>query len=534
MNKSKCIIVTGICFLLVSCSAFRGLNSNKRMISPFDYGLGIAKTGIDIYWALYKAHVAAIEAKTDVDYSGIKSLQIEIPLDAKSIPLTAHNDFKGLELIVSNHSKDIIIFTRYSREKPISISRKDLCNGFFSNYNELRKGVHLLSITDETPWVDKRDGYNYGHKRKDILLIKNGRAINKEIYPYSDEESRPSCVFYESSTPVVVENITFKRTYNSTHKTFLLSMQGINEVCVKKVTSFTPKSEMVADYILSFYDCTNVLFENVKINGTYSQVDHSGYGILLNNIWNFRATNLFCTANWGIFGNNNVNRAVLEDCVINRFDVHCYGREFLFKNVKFENLYNQFSSVYGEIVFEKCYFDKSVPVLYEWSYNAFTQHDVYFSDCVVDLSTEHNYLIATGSITKEQNSRKSVSEKNLPNVFIKNMKVIMPSDVKELIVFRMGSGTDRDVVINYINKISINGMTFFHTGEVHPINLQLSNTDITTDQELSVEIKNLSAENESNKSTLLINPGSVTIGFNEKNHKNIVTSRRINKFIINK
>ena len=150
----------------------------------------------------------------------------------------------------------------------------------------------------------------------------------------------------------------------------------------------------------------------------------SGYGISLGNVWNFKATRLIGKGNWGIFGNNNVNTAKIEDSEINRFDIHCYGKDVSFKNVKFRDLYNQFSSVFGCVSFETCEFRDFTPILIETSYNTYTEFDVNFNNCVFYTTQQKNYLVNTGSLSGEVNTRSELSEKQLPRVNVKNMKVI--------------------------------------------------------------------------------------------------------------
>ena len=520
-----------LCLLLTGCAAISASNSTIKAVSPYDYGLRNAKTGVEAFWALYNAHSAAVAAGTDVTYEGIERLEIEIPKDAKSIPLTSNNDFMRMELIVKNNSKDFFLFTKESPVKNITVDKKDIDSGNFTKYEELRRGKHVLKVVDKNLWVDNRKGYTYGHTRKDILLINNGKADNNVIYPYNNEESNPTCTVFDADNPIVVKRLDFKRAVGSTFKTFLFCIQRINDVNICDVTATTPSSDIVDDYMMRIYDCTNVTFDRVSINGTYSRKDHSGYGIELNNVWNFKANKLTCSANWGIFGNNNVNLALLEDCAINRFDVHCYGKDIYFKNVSFDRLYNQFSSVFGEIIFEKCKFDNFVPVLYEAAYNAFTPHDIYFNQCEATLTTDHNYLINTGHISVEKNRRKPVSEKCFPNVVINDMVVNVPSGVKEMIIFREGTKSDKGVTLDYIERISINGLKFISKGKERRIDLKLSNLDMATSKELRIDLKNIEVYN-ANENKKDNKVGTITIGMNRTRRNNQVTTKKIKDFKI--
>ena len=81
--------------IIVSCSLLKnGGQKNKTNISPYDFGLSQARTGIERYGVLLKTHKAAVAAGVDVDYSGIKNIDIEIPEKFTTIPLTTNNDFK--------------------------------------------------------------------------------------------------------------------------------------------------------------------------------------------------------------------------------------------------------------------------------------------------------------------------------------------------------------------------------------------------------------------------------------------------------
>ena len=525
-------LVLIILFCFTGCAALNNPNKNVGLVSPFDYGLGDAKTGIETYWALYNAHVAALNQKTNVNYDGIGRLEIEIPADAKSIPLTAMNDFKGLELIVKNQSKDFTLFVKNNQSKKINIDKIDIDRGDFTKYEELKYGLHILKITDDTLWVDNREGYSYGHTREDILLIKNGQAVNKTIYPYNNSESIPSCCFFNPEESVVFKNICFKRDENATHKTLLFFINGENDVFVKNVSTSTPKSDMVNDYLMRTHNSTNVTFENVNIEGTYSRKNYSGYGISLNNVWNYKAKGLICKANWGVFGNNNVNTSMLEDCVINRFDVHCYGKDFYFKNVRFEDLYNQFSSIFGDIVFDKCFFDKFEPVLYEPAYNAYTPHNILFNDCEINLTTKQNYLITTGNIKKTSNYREPIARKCLPNVVINKMKVNLPIDVKEFILFKIGANTDKDIVMEYIDRVSISGVKFVCQNNTEPITITICSNNVNTVNELFIQVKDIQKVKSNKGSNNIDKEDVVIIGMNKGNNNNRIETKNIIGFNI--
>lgn len=204
------------------------------------------------------------------------------------------------------------------------------------------------------PWVEKRRGYTYGVKRKDIVLINRGRGLNNTIFPYTDGASDPIFIYYEGSgDQKVIKNLIIERNSKSTKVTNVIKIVGLNNVLLKNIVINTPESDLVSDRAISINNSTNITFEDVEINGTYSSTNKSGYGIFMNNVWNSNFIRLSARGKWGVFGTNNMNNVKIIDSDINRFDIHCYGRDVFCKNTIFRYLYNQFSSFYGILEFKK-------------------------------------------------------------------------------------------------------------------------------------------------------------------------------------
>lgn len=119
----------------------------------------------------------------------------------------------------------------------------------------------------------------------------------------------------------------------------------------------------------------------------------------MNNVWNSRFVGVKATAKWGAFGNNNVSRVELEGCDINRFYIHCYGRDVYCYHTVFRNGYNQFSSMMGDLVYEDCTFDDFVPVLFEQSYSAYTSFQLTMKDCKILVRKSAPYLVSAGNLS---------------------------------------------------------------------------------------------------------------------------------------
>ena len=433
MRWNKCYTVLGLTLFLTSCISLSYTDVKQaKEFSPYSFGLSKVKTGVERYQVLLKTHQAAVKAGVNVDYSGIKRIEIEIPDNPKQIPLTRYNDFKGCVFVVKNTRKNSRLFNYAKKETPINVSKQSIDAGYFNFTDPLNRGRYLLLIEDENPWVQNRRGYDYGHQRKDVLLVENGRAKNTVTMPYNNADSKPKCSYIpQENSPFVFKNITIERDPGCKFVTNVAYISGVDNVQISNVKVHTPANTLINDRGILIYNCTNVSLDNVRIDGTYSQTNHSGYGFTLNNIWNLKMKRLIGKGNWGVFGNNNVNTATMEDSEINRFDIHCYGRNASFKNVKFFDLYNQFSSMYGNVTFENCEFRNFVPVLIETSYNAYTEFDVDINNCVFYTTAKKNYLVNTGSLSGEENARPELKAKKLPKVKVNGLKVISLETGKE-------------------------------------------------------------------------------------------------------
>ena len=444
----------------IFCSATNLPGNHKGNVSPFEYGLAKANNGIERYQVLLKTHQAAVAAEVNVDYTGIDTIEIEIPLKPERIPLTHYNDFKGCVFIVKNRAQNCWLFNIEEKGTPIVVGKKNIDSGNFLPIESLKHGRFLLLIEDEKPWVQNRKGYSYGHQRRDILLIENGKAKNSVVMPYDNEFSTPICSLIRlRKEPLIIKNIQIERDPGCIFLTHIAYISGFDNVQISNVNIHTPPSHLVDDRGIRIYNCTNVTLDNVHIDGTYSQKDHSGYGISLGNVWNFKATRLYGRGNWGIFGNNNVNTATIEDSRINRFDIHCYGKDISFSHVDFFDCYNQFASVYGTIRFENCTFTNFIPVANGGSYNAYVAHDVVFNDCIFNATPKKNYVFWMKNVDDVPNARHELSEKHWPNVSIKNLTVNMKNGAKELYMFRSKVTEDMISSLERHSKLSVEGLT---------------------------------------------------------------------------
>lgn len=493
------LVLVLLCLVYASlCSCSVTLKGTKT-IFPDSFGFKIAQNGVERYEALYRTHCYAIAHGYIVDYKGIKRIDLEIPKDAKSIPLGKENDFKNVVFHVVNKQKDIFLFEMKDTVSPIQINATELDSQYYLS-PKLKKGNYILSIEDENPWIEKRRGFNYGVKRKDVIYIEDGVGSNRPCATYLTKSSSPSFSYRKvTSAKKIFSNITLVRDVQSTKKTQLVHIEYQNNVSLEGVKVYTPESKLYGDEAISIYNCTNITLKKITINGTYSLLDRFGYGIGMNNVWNVICEDIDSKTNWGVWCCNNAHKIELHNCNINRFDIHCYGRDVTCYNCTFTDMGGTYSSVYGDIKYENCTFNNAIPYVNRPDFNAYVEFNLYLKNCTFNSSANRFCFIDMRRMDNDINSREELKEKRLPNVYIEDMEVNISSGVEKVFVYYFDNSVSYKPAIGYLSKIKIDGLKCNNAEK--PVVFALSSQRLKLNRALNCEIKrmDLGAEKDESK-----------------------------------
>ncbi len=433
--------------------------SGAKTVNPLDYGLKMAKTGEERYYALKRCHEDAIRLGCNVSYRGIRCIELSIPKDAKAIPLSRITDFAGVKLIVENKQKNLYLFSLENKAKQIDINKKDIDKGDFSGFDCLANGISLLFIQDQLPWINKRVGYNSSsnYKRNDVLVLREGKAQNNTIMPYNNEYSNPvSWYINTNGKKSVIKNLVFERTPSSSKITDVIEFRFVYNLDLENIEVITPEESLIkeGDGCFIIEDCAKITLNNIRIEGTYSSPSLTGYGVRLLNVYDVIINRMYAHGGWGVFGNYNVNQVTLKDCDINRFDVHYYGKDIKSINCTYCDLYNQYASVYGEVSFKNCQFINTIPVLIESSFNAYTPFNLIWKNCTFHFSKKKNYFITLFGVPEPYNDRPELRRKCLPNISIRNCKAYLDADVDEWMLVKTQGIKYKDS-FDYIQNITM-------------------------------------------------------------------------------
>lgn len=493
IRSTTFIFIVACC--LLHASMIRAFTPNNQ---PYDFKLAEAiKTfppnSKTLFKKLKQIHQEARQQNipltypaTDVNHSG-KIIRLTITHDtAEGILLPEHTNFNGwtFEVDADDSAPLSSYLFRFSENVVVNIptiNKSTIDSGHFEHLPQLSTGTKLLILEDRTPWTyrnDTPDTYfpggqpgtpwqawdNHDPKyRRDILLLTNGVAKNATIASYNTPATHPYCKYVSvTDKPKSFSNLTLHRVCKSNRVVKLLYACYVNNMTVSNITVNTEPSTAINDACITFVDATNITINNYTIQHTYSRANNWGYGMDMNNVWNTRIVNMHASGpEWGVLGNNNMNTVLLEDCTINRFDVHCYAKDIRCLNCTFRNdnylkevraagsyngdfkeknyhIYNRFSSLYGTLSYDYCLFDGFYPFLTDYAYNIHSACNVIFRNCEMNLyQNKYAYLFNMGFWGAPDNERKEHKERHLPKVEIDQMTFRLHKGIKSVCIFHL-------------------------------------------------------------------------------------------------
>lgn len=473
-------------------------------ISPFDYGLGEATDGKARFNAISNAHYMAAALGKEVDYTGVGEVEMEIPSGARTIPIGKTTDFMGAVFRVLNNSKDICLFTMQNPMSPVSVTGAQVDASDYLAVPELSSGLHILVVQDENLWVEERAGRDYGVNRKDAILVMDGTGLNGPCAPYGTAATEVSATYCKADDDLKdFGNVSLVRDAASTFKTYLVRFEGVNNLRIHDVSVTTPEGSLVADQAIKTVNCTNVLMEDITVDGSYSHTDSYGYGISCNAVtWGtFRRITSNC--NWGVFGCNNMHGSLVEDCHIERFDCHCYGRDVTMVRSVFHGPYGfSASSVYGTILMEECTFiNGSIPYHIRDDYNTFVGFDLVLKDCVIEGGKP--YIFHFGKLDDNLNIRPELTERCWPDIRIDGLTVGVPAGATDMYLVYLNSHSYSEPV-GYMGNIDIKGLEFIYPFGTPTVLFRMSRFAVQLKGDLTCRLDGLKISSPGGSSPALI------------------------------
>lgn len=422
--------------------------------------------------------------------SGNSMLELEVPANLKhSIRLVPHVDFNDWTIKIKNNCGDVSLFDYEIKDidnngnlhhgsTHLHVTKEQVDSGDFSEEPVLSTGKKLLIVKDLKEWAYRTDSNDTkSYYRSDTILIKNGRAVNKPIAPYNTPSTVLDYEYYDLDleSPGLFENLTILRDASSLYRTLAFSTKGHDDITFNNITvAFTgsiSSSDIINDMVFHILDCSNVKFNQVRVYETYSKYNKAGYAFFMSNVFNSYFKDVTAYGNWGVFGTHYLNRVHLENCDLNRFDIHGYGKDVICIKCKFHNdltytingvtrdnpnRNNQLGAFYGTISFFNCEFSNFFPLLIDPSYHAYTGFDFAMYNCILKPNPE-NAIIKIGKIESEEGKRTELKKICWPNIHIINLTLEDFNSGTNLLIFKTTS-TESEIStrsVAYISEVSV-------------------------------------------------------------------------------
>lgn len=449
-----------------------------------------ATTGEERYNALYKAHSTAMAMGISPDYSGVGTVELVVPKSHKSIPVGRNTDFKGAVFKVLDTVSDVYLFSMVNPSTRVEVTGKNIDSGDFSSVPELRSGLCVLRVQDDSLWVANREGYDYGATRRDAFLIRDGKASCEPCYSYNTPATRLNCSYcVTDDEQKTFTDVSLIRDPKSTFKVSLLNASFQNNLKISKVFVQTPQdNDWYGDHAINILYSTNILCEDITFDGTYSQTNHYGYGLACNCLWNATFRRISSHSRWGVFGCNNLHDSTLEDSDCERFDTHCYGKNITVRNSTITGRGIPVASIYGTILIENCKFVDCYFYSTRPDYNSYVPFDLVIKDS--EITPKSTALISMGRLNTVTNSRPELAKKCWPNVKIENLIVNVPSGYTKMYLFT-SQANNLKKPLGYISDVNISGMKFNYKSGSPSLDFYISQYKIETEKGFTLGIKGL-------------------------------------------
>ena len=321
------------------------------------------------------------------------------------------------------------------------------------------------------------------------MLLRNGMALNQPVAPYNtDSTSLTAYYCHVDTAQKTIENLSIVRHKQCTFKTYCINIIGQYNVLLRHIAIATPKSRLTADGAIIVQNSVGIDFQDITIDGTYSAPQKYGYGFSLNNVYDVSFARVVADGKWGVFGTNNMSNVRLRECDLNRFDIHCYGRDVECTRCTFRGKQTQFSSFYGRLLFDSCLFADCIPVRIRASYNAYTPFDITMRHCRFEATRKHHALVNVMLLDTAINRRPELADKCWPNLTVQDLEVEVLSGPRRIDLYDpTGKLSECDKPVGHISHVCVDGLTMSRRGKAAGGTLQLTTHPAAVRQEVNVE-----------------------------------------------
>lgn len=254
-------------------------------------------------------------------------------------------DFNNIKLYAHSLTLSRYLFTVNQIDYTIDESRLTS-----TDYNKISDAIQdpffqykqgIIFIEDRTPLYNRTTN-KIDYVRRDVLLVQNNELCNLPIMDYDDDPDTNAEIIF---MPISHGGFKFcNLRYDRTGGVEMTPLLWINYVYKPEIYNITIDSDhpewkgyaesgtIRLEWVYSPY------LHDLSLNNCYGDVvgtDQVNYNINMQGATNVVVERVFANCKWHTWGNQSINGAVCRDCILDQWDSHVYGKDFLFENCTF-------------------------------------------------------------------------------------------------------------------------------------------------------------------------------------------------------
>lgn len=425
----------------------------------------------------------------------------------KPIRLEANKVYDFNNVTIYSHSTTLSQYLFLVDEYDVELTDyKKLSLAAQDEFFTFKQGV--MVVDDLTPLYTRvSNGVNY--YRRDMILVQNNEMCTAPIMDYDDDPDTDARIKFMSVTHGGFKfcNLRYDRT-GSEEMSPLLWVNYCYKPEVYNVTIDSDHPEFKGyceSGTLRFEYVFQPYLHDLSLDSCLGDVvgtNQAQYNIVIQGATKVVIERVNANAKWHSFGNQSINGAVCRDCILDQWDSHTYGRDYLFENCTFHTDHLGAPEV-GIMKFVHCRFLNSrTGYLSDSDTASFPTHRI-FEGCVFD--DHETSLVAVSPIYTPANPRVLLVSEKYPSLTVRDCIINVATYKTTWVMYEVNSVNTSLIQSNEMADIRIENLTI-NTNSQESLRLWLINA---VNINANIKIDDI----KSNKGNVYIAPDNNQRGF---------------------
>jgi len=405
-----------------------------------------------------------------IEYNATIHLEAEKVYDFNNVTIYAHS------LTLSRYLFTLEVYDfKTEQNRTIETEYKKISEAVQDGFFQYKQGI--MFITDNTPLYN-RVTTKVDYERRDVLLVQNNELCNIPIMDYDNDPDTDAVIkFMPITKGFKFCNLRYDRS-GSENMAPLIWINYVYkpEICNIIIDSthqwkgYCESGTIRLEYVYAPY------LHDLALNNCYGDVvgtDQVNYNINMQGATNVIIERVFANSKWHTFGNQSINGVVCRDCVLDQWDSHVYGRDFLFENCTFHLDHLGCP----EVGFLKCihckFIDSNVGYLSDSDVSVFPTKRI-FEGCTFE--SQDKPLVRVSPMHEHDEVRALVFSERYPSLTLKDCIINVSAKRTTYVLYEVAEGYNDSTTGEFIRSngnlidgeemadINIENLTFNYKG----------------------------------------------------------------------